>query len=162
MNNTRLQAKVEARNLANAAALEYGPRIIAALAPFLGQSVLLQTGGKTAKLQKALDALNLPDSCPVNGQLQVIIRAERYWFRAEFRTCVGHDKGCVYETQTVNLGDIDGKTLTKLAEPPTSAYCRTNYSAEEIAAARAAVKSVRDELHQAERRLCGFGEHDNN
>lgn len=162
MNKTRLQAKVQARNLANGTALVYAPIILEALKPFLGKAIVLQTGCKSAKLCKALEALNLPEGIHGDGSVQIFIKAERHWFRAEVRVCVHHDRGCVYESQTINLGDIDGATLKAIAEAPSADYCRTDYSAEEILAARAAVKSVREELQQAERRLAGFGEHDNN
>lgn len=159
MIKTRLQAKVEARNLSNAAALEWGPRIIAALVPFIGKDIKTQDGGKTVKVQKAIAALGLPASVPANGQLQIVVRADSFWFRAEFRTRIDADDSCVYETTTVNLGDINGKELIRVSERVPA--FRTDYDAREIYSARAAVQSLRREANIAERRLEGFGEHDN-
>lgn len=161
MNKTRLEARIAARNLANASALKYGPIIIAALTPLVGTAIKLQTGCKSAKLEKILDALNLPNGVHGDGSIQVHVRVESHWFRVEFRTCVHATTSCVYESQTVNLGDLDGKVLKAVCAPPSPTYCRTDYTAEEILASRAAVRSVRDELHAAESRLAGFGEHDN-
>lgn len=159
MIKTCLQAKVEARNLANAAALEYGPRIIAALAPFVGKPIQNRDGSKSAKLVKALAALNLPDS--MLTPLQVVVRLESHWFRAEFRTRVSTGCSSQYGSQTVTLGDLDGQVLKKLANPPTASYCRTDYTAEEILAARLAAEVAREALRDAERALCGFGEYEN-
>ena len=159
MIKTRLQAKVEARNLVNAAALEHGPCIIAALAPFIGQPVKNLSGEKTAKLVKALVALGLPDS--MLNTVQVIVRVDSSWFRAEFQSRVSTADHTAYGRQTVPLGDLFGRTLTKLAPPPTASYCRTDYTAEEILAARRKVEVAREALRDVECGLCGFGEHDN-
>lgn len=160
MNKTRLKARIEARNLANAAILEYAPKILAAIAPLVGELMRTKEGYRSAKLQKALDGI----LCQVAGfpRIQCIVRPDTYWFRAAF--CVSvlcADGGSVYDTQTVNLGEMDGRTLKSVGEAPTPACYRTDYTAEEILAAREEVSIAKAAVRDAERKLCFFGEFDN-
>ena len=158
MNTTRLSAKVQARNESNAAALRYAPPILEVLTQFVGKSILLRTGGRSAKLEKAIAALDLPNYSDTNRKLQVVVRVERYWFRADFNTTVLHDGGCEYSTTTVTLGTIEDYILTRVSPNPSPANTRTDFTVAEIAAARAEVDAAREVLRRAESKLCGFGD----
>lgn len=161
MNKTPLSAKIEARNIANAAVLEYTPRILAALQPLVGEMLRTKDGVRSAKLQKMVASLDLPNAQAGVPRVQVLVRADTFWFRAEFNVTVSWDRGCKSESVTVNLGEMDGRTLKSVADAPTAACFPTNFTVEEITAARAAVDSAKDILRAAERRLCFFGESDN-
>ena len=156
MNNTSLENKVQARNLVHAMALVWGPIIRDALKPFIGKNVTVKAGGKTAKLQKALDALKMPNDM----KQQIIVRADNWWFRAEFRAASTNPHvGTHCASCTVNLGDIKDNVLVNVHDNAIS--FRVDYTAEEIKTAREAVAQARNVLQDAERRLCHFGEHDN-
>jgi hypothetical protein len=158
MNTIRLSAKVQARNESNAAALRYAPAILEMLTQFIGKSILLRTGGRSAKLDKAITALDLPNYSNTNRKVQVVIRVERYWFRADFNTTVLHDEGCEYSTTTVTLGTVEDYTLTRVSPNPKPENTRTDFTVAEILAARAEVEAAQFALRTAEHKLCGFGE----
>lgn len=163
MNNIRLAAKIAARNAANQTALEVAPRIIEALAEFAGQPLKTKQGDKTAKLEKALTALDLPNQFGNDGnRLQVIVKVDTYWLRAEVWCSRSTGQGSASEHVTVTLGDMDGRTLKSVCAVPSPVAHRTDFTVAEIAQARKDVEVMRDALRAAEFKLAGFGEHDCN
>lgn len=157
---TALEARVAARNARNRFICECMPLILTVLGAYIGKKVRTQTG-LSAKLEKAL--------CDVFPNTRgLFFRTSHISITAHFRAEAQYDNGrgfgpcTTYSDETVYIGEYgnDG-VLEKVGTHNPVAY-RTNFSADEITLARNAMPAAREVLYAAERRLCGFGEHDNN
>lgn len=155
--NTNLEIKVAARNLVNTLVNENVATIRAALAHFVGQKVILATGGFSAKFAKAIAVLNLP--CTPAAHIW-ITSSGGYTVAAKFRVSVT-DGSTFYAEETVYLFDIEHGTLKVCAGYDARKPLRTDFDAAQIRVARDVVKQKRSELQAAENALCFFGEHDN-
>lgn len=164
IHNTRLEAKVAARNHVNKLAMDLDKKMMEVLKPFVGKKIALACGGLSAKFKAALPK-EPEDFC--KGGEAWFFRASRYCFSVQCRT-IETSKGreadytlACYAEKDFNLGDLDSKTgvLVKLNESPL--VCRTDYSVGEVRELRKQVFASRSAMHAAEYALAGFGEHDN-
>jgi len=148
----RLTAKIEATNAANAALNEFAPKVIEALKPFVGQKILVASGGFTAKVAKVLPAL------PNSHNLMLWISVSRYsicLYSKANRPNSGFS--VVYAERGGFVAEIDGANLTKVLEfQPVKA----DYKKDDILAAREQVKKAKALLSHTENGLAGFGEYD--
>lgn len=152
----QLTAKVAARNLANKTTLETVPKVLAALAPFVGQKVCLATGGLSAKLRAALEPFTL-NTVPVS-----IWVSAGHVLRLHVKTCVSGEHCCSYMENTAYLGDLDAGNLSKLFEFSPEKDYRADFTEADVLAMREELKTARNAFERSRDRLCntGFGEHD--
>lgn len=153
----KIETKVSARNWVNRIAREYTAECRLALSPFVGQKILLASGGNSAKFTKACAALKLPALCYIST-------GHGYAVTANYRTAVTDDAGTFYAEATLYLFDINqAGVMVSNANYLNHVDCdhyRTDFTAADILAARAAVADAKTALHTAERALCSFGEND--
>lgn len=155
---TKLETKIAARNEVNAIAHAYTTKCRLALAPLVGQQIILASGRNSAKFTKLANTVGMPINCYIsaNGGYAVI---------ANFRVAKTTDAGTLYDGATLYLFDIkDGVMVANdnyLNHIDSDLY-RTDFDWQEITAAREIVRMARIVLQNAETALCGFGEHDNN
>lgn len=155
---TPLETKVAARNKVNAIALAYTAKCRLALAPLVGQQIILASGQNSAKFRKIHDSLVLPDACQIST-------GRGYSVTANFKVCKTTEAGTFYAEATLYLYDIENGVMTAndaYLNHIDSDHYRTNFSAKEIVLAREDVTAARKFLQAAEGALYGFGEHDNN
>ena len=148
-----LDARVEARNLANSEAHKLSAVLAEAFGPLVGTAVTKNDGGILHKHMH-----RLPDFAYSRG-LSYYRHSSNYSLAWVVKVCVsiGGQEGCVYEEAVVYVGKMDGNVLTHLEEPFEG---RTDFTAEEILEKRVALEAARDALDDARSALCPFGEHD--
>jgi len=155
---TALDAKVIARNKANAYMLEILPQILKALQPFVGQKILNLGAVLSQKVRNALpEFIDDPDLlvfyCPTRYGLRVEVKASA---RCPDRS--GQYHSCVYQEASAHLGSIEDHTLKDLT---TEHHFRTDYSTEEIRLARERFEELDKAKRDAEAALESFGQYDN-
>ncbi len=156
-----LEAKVGERNNVNRQAMALLPGILDALRPLVGTKVLNQGAVISQKLRNALPKFdNTTD-------LSVSYSASRYSFTVTFRT-TGHFPSrwpdthiACYSECSLHLGDIGQNSFILENLRDVTPNLRTNYTVEEVVQARKELSAAIDAKHEAERKLCYFGEHDN-
>lgn len=155
---TKLETKIAARNEVNTIAIEYTAKCRLALAPLIGQQIILTSGYNSAKFRKFCDALALPVACYIST-------GHGYRVTANFKVCKSTDAGTFCDGATLYLYDIENGVMVAndnyLNHIDSDLY-RTDFDWQEITAAREIVRMARIVLQNAETALCGFGEHDNN
>lgn len=154
----KLENKITARNRVNAAAKLYAPKIREALFSFVGQKIILASGGFAHRFAKAVAALGLPS----DSRTHIYISSGAgYALTVNIRVTV-IDDGCAYGEVTVYLFDLKNGVLVQNDHYATHADAlRVDYTAAGIVAARERVKWARTVLQEAEMALSGFGEYDN-
>lgn len=154
----KLSAKVAARNNANRIAWELAPKLFEVLAPFVGQKVILATGGKSAKLKAALAAF-CQSTVPVSIWID---QGHGYSLVLRVKTCESGPRSCAYMEASIYLGELNCGVLTKLFEMPEARHYRTDYTPEEVRALREDWKAKRDAASAARSlwEVPEFGEHD--
>lgn len=156
---TRLENKITARNKVNALARLLTPSIRTALAPFVGQKIILASGGFASKFAKAVGALALPSSTSAHCYIS---SGHGYSVTANFRVSVSNEAGTSYGEVTVYLFDLSNGVLVQNDAYLTHTdHLHTDFTAASILRAREEVKAARSALQAAESALCHFGEHDN-
>ena len=158
--NTALEAKVAARNQVNALANQLSPSILEALKPFIGTKCFNLGAAMSQKLRKALP--ELPNTVEASAYYTT---GHGYSLAVVFKTSTMYPgrfgDHCVasYAEETVYLVDIELKSMARKLydfEPR-----RTDYTANEVLAARAELKTAKDAVSRAQSKLYHFGEHDN-
>lgn len=153
---TKLETRIAARNEVNAIAIEYTAKCRLALAPLIGQQIILASGQNSAKFRKICDAFALPVACYIST-------GRGYSVTANFKVCKTTDAGTFYAEATLYLHDIkNGVMMANDNYLTHTNHLRTDFDWQEITAAREIVRMARIVLQNAENALCGFGEHDNN
>lgn len=157
--NTKLENKVQARNLCNIATNRLTPLIFAACAPFVGQKVKTTQGNRTVKFNDALQATGLLDFKSEDNTRLHVWMSHQYDLTVSVRFTLIAEDGRSYDAEAViYVGKLDGGTLVKLYVQ--SQGLRTDFNADEILATRTLVKATRAALQEAESNLYTFGEHD--
>lgn len=157
--NTALEAKIGARNNVNRLANELSPAIFEALKPFVGTKCFNQGTAISQKLRNALPTL--PNTVEASAyystghgySLVVVFKTSTMYPDRTGEHCVAS-----YAEETVYLADIDGLTIKSLYD---FTQRRTNYTADEVKAARAELKAAQSAVSTAQSKLYNFGEHDN-
>lgn len=153
----KLETKVAARNEVNAIARTFTAKCRLALAPLVGQKILLSSGLNSAKFSKAAVSVGLPDFCYFST-------GHGYSVTANFRVAKTSDAGTFYAEATLYLYDINqsGVMVANNAylNHIDSEHYRTDFSAAKIVEARKTVEAARAVFQSAERALCSFGEND--
>lgn len=156
---TKLETKVAARNEVNTIARALTAKWRLALAPLVGQKILLGYGGNSAKFNKVCGAIEKPINCYIST-------GHGYSVTANFRVAKTTDAGTFYAEATLYLFDIDRAGVMVQNDAylnhVDSEHYRTDFNASEIFHARTTVAAARAVFQDAERALCSFGEHDNN
>ena len=162
---TPLAAKVAARNIVNKTARDMLPAMLAALAPFVGQKVVLATGQLSAKVKAALPQ---SDHVPGSGY-----GTPQWWYdsgagytlRATVKVCCGSEaKGYTsghYAEQDISLGELDkhSGTLVKLCD---GHVFPSDFTEAGVIVARTALRIAQKALDDARGlEIHHFGEHDN-
>lgn len=148
-----LEARVRGVNRAHQYAMELYPRLAVVFQPFVGQKVETNSGPLMAKVQKLVDALNLP----CTGPLHVYRDQSDYCMRYVVKTCECENGHGYYYNASVTVGELDRGVLTALCPAP---QYRTDYSADEVAAARQRYKNAKRAADEAHSALYPFGESD--
>lgn len=149
-----LAAKVKAVNKANAEAAKLLPKLVEIFRPLVGQQVLKAAGGLLLKVEKVL-----PEFPDTHG-LMVYRHSSNYNLAWTVKTCenIEGTHGCLYHEVTIYVGNLNGCVLTDLNT--TQMELRTDYTVEEIEAARKKYEEVRRIADEARSALYPFGEHD--
>lgn len=149
--HNRLEAKVKAVNTANAEAIRLQSILKAAIAPFVGQKVIVGEGNLSAKLDKVLQPL-LPGS--FKGP-QVWRYRSNYTLTYVVKTCESiKDGSCLYHETYFDIGELDGAILKSVLERKLE--CRTDYTVKEIQDKRAAADAAEKKSSEAKSALKEF------
>jgi len=148
-----LQARVIARNRANAIANDLQPKLIDVFRPLLGEKILKQDGGLMTKVAKLLPEF------PKEQGVRVWHHSSTYSLAWCTDVCqhVEGAESCIYEERHFYIGTIDGAYLTELSE---LVEFRTDYTVEEITELRKTFKQKEKEYEAAKGKLYPFGEGD--
>ena len=154
----RLAARVRAVNRAN----EFGRGLFVALTnifePLVGQKILKADGTLLEKFKKLLPPL------PCTDGLHVYRHSSNYSLAWTVKTCeqIKDTHNCVYHEVVVYVGDLRGQLLEKLVthQFDEKTY-RTDYTADEVKAKRAAYDEAKRLADEARSALYPFGEYDN-
>lgn len=164
-----LAAKVAARNLVNATINEWAPKLRAIAAQFEGKNIELSSATLLRhNVKKAFQALALPNGAREGGAaVHAYVTSSGYLLKVSFYVDVPYSYSWHGELRhsshraeaDLYLGDVHNGVLNK-AYPDNGPF-PTGFTVEAVEAARAAAKTARAALQQAENALCGFGEFDN-
>jgi hypothetical protein len=162
--NNKLEIKITARNLVNAAVNLYADRCRAAIVQFSGLKVKCATGDWTAKFRKVIEALDLPSNSQTCGYTTTawISGNGGYYITLNVKVYVFTGHSCAQAEESVSLANLQDGVIVRINSSPEDEPLRTNYSAAEIRAARIEVAQARNAMQAAERKLCHFGEYDHN
>jgi hypothetical protein len=144
---TALEAKVAALNHANALIMVLQSDVLKTLVPFVGQKVFNQGNTLSAKVRSALP--NLGSNSEVQGWYQT----SNYSLTLHVKVCAryagrdGQYHSCVYQEAYAHLGEIDGHTLKSIG---TLGEFRTNYTVEEVKAAREELTAAQRAVSEAQ------------
>lgn len=154
-----LEAKVIAKNVANATLLEILPKVIEALKPFEGKKVFNQGNTLSQKTRAALP--ELPNTHEVQGWYRTSDYSLYVYIKVSclYPNRSGEYHTCTYQEASAFVGEIDKFDLKSVYAGPWT--LRTDYTAAAIQAARERVKVADKELREAQSALESFGEHDN-
>ena len=153
---TSLEARVRAFNRAGRLANELFPRLVAHFQPFLGKKVALKEGGLSKQAKEGMP--DLPE-VPEFRSLMVVADGSHLYFRVKVLEADQRGR-TFYGDVHVDLGRLDRKT-GKLLDLLPGVPSREDYSAEEVAATRQAVRAAEQALSTLKRDLYPFGEFDN-
>ena len=153
----KLAAKVKAVNRAHAYVPELYGNLVEVFRPYVGQKIIKADGSLLAKINSQLPVLPL-----MGHALSVYRHRSDYSLAWTIKTCESTgDYGCLYYEATVYVGDLIGGVLSQLADAPLPVNYRTDYTVEEIAANREAVKVAEQAYNDAKGKLYIFGEYEN-
>jgi len=153
-----LVAKVKAVNMANAYANELLAKLTEFFRPYVGKDILKNDGSLLAKIKGAM-----PDF-PSDNDMSVYFHTSPYSLAWTVITCVSSPRQedysiAVYHETTVYIGDIQGKTLTKLCESyQDKPDFRSDYTVEEVLRDREEAKVAKEAYDKAKGKLYLFGE----
>lgn len=154
--NSKLAARVAAKNRANQLAFDAQKTLLPIFAQFVGQKIVNGDGSFVVKLRNLVkESIATYDG----GNSQIYLYGSRYSICYVAKTWEQFN-GCSYYAETsFYLGELqNGNTLEKLCNP---LVCHAVLTEEAILQARVEVKKARKILQDAESALCGFGEYDN-
>ena len=150
---TALKAKVKAVNRAHA----YGHELYAALTTIfkyrVAEKIFKADGTLTAKCLKLLPTL------PCGVDLHVYKLVSDYSLGWTVKTCeqIEGESACLYYDITVYIGEVQNGVLMRLSAPFVG---RSDYTPEEIAGKREAVRQAEETLGKAKSALWPFTERD--
>lgn len=102
---TKIEAQIEAVNVARAECNRLAPLLIAAIRPLLGKKVQKVTGGLTKKFRSILPESLLPHSYRILSD---------YLFYYVVKSCIGYGEyNCIYHEETIYFGDSTNGILVK-------------------------------------------------
>lgn len=163
---TDLEAQVAARNLANAEANRLAPIVREACRPFIGKKIRKADGSRTKAFSEAINAA-LPE-WKADGYATPAIwvstaRGLRVYL--EVKTCVSTNSTgpgiAHYAEASLAIGTIENGILVSIVgTTETGEPLRTNYTAEGVKAARAAVDEAEQALRDAQSALAPFNRYD--
>jgi hypothetical protein len=147
-----LAAKVKATNKANAYAMEIYDKLAAVFAPLVGQKIEKADGSLLAKVQKLLPEF-------ISGVPMHVYRYNsNYSLMYVVKTCESiPPHTCTYYEASCYVGEMRDGVLTKLCNRP---QLRTDYTVDEIKAARKAYAEAQKLADDAKGKLHPFGEYD--
>jgi hypothetical protein len=153
--NAKLNAKIEARNLAIATMNELGSELARVLSGFKGSKAMLATGEFSTKLKKAINDRLL------RFRLKTGVHTI-YWGNKEFLrltvSCVSVLNGCAYYQEINNyFGQITNQILVDVYEYKPMVG---GFDAKAIEETRKELIEARKKVSQLECDLVGFGEFD--
>lgn len=150
---SRLAAKVKAVNAANAYAVTLYDALTDIFRPLVGQVILKNGGDLLAKVAKLLPEF------PHGNSLMVYKLSSAYSLAWVVKTSenVDGDCTCLYHETTVYVGNVSGHTLTELCKPLS---LRSDYTVDEIRAARQRHNEAKRIADEARSALYPFGETD--
>lgn len=155
---TSLEARVRAFNRAGRLANELFPRLVAHFQPFLGKKVALKESGLSKQAKEGMP--DLPEVPEFQFRsLMVVADGSSLHFRV--KVLEADQRGRTFYGEVhVDLGRLDRKT-GKLLDLLPGVPAREDYSAEEVAATRQAVRAAEQALSALKSGLYPFGEFDN-
>lgn len=156
LHGTSLEARVRAFNRAGKLANELFPRLLEHFQPFLGKKVALKEGGLSKQAKEGM-----PDLPEEAGYRSLMVVADGSSLHFRVKVLEADQRGrTFYGDVHVDLGRLDRRT-GKLLELLPGVPAREDYSAEEVAATRQAVRAAEDALSALKGGLYPFGEYDN-
>lgn len=148
-----LAARVAAVNLANTVALDYAPKLRAALTPFFGRKVIKTDG---SLLQAVAEIV--PSGNTYGNNVQIFRDSwsnySLYWIVKTWEQC----NGCAYYHGTsVYVGNLEGQILREWNGADSLAGLRTDWTTEEIEQKRVAAEKAKEIARNAESACFPFG-----
>lgn len=146
-----------ARNEAHRVMADMWPKIIQALQPFLGQKIFNQGDCLSKKAKSALPELTY--SHDQQSWYQTSRYSLYFYVKISFsvRAAHGDYDHSISQECGVCVGEIDGHTLKSIAVPY---HLRTDYTTEEVRAARKRLEDAKKLVSDANSELHYFGEYD--
>lgn len=152
--NMKLAAKITARNNVNFLANQTMPKILAALAPFVGQKVRLKEGGMTSKVIAVLRPFYSDARCA-----RVWFNVRPYGLEVHFQVVVGGENSSTMQEHGCDLGRVENGILSKIYDHQP---LRTDWTSLEVEKSRTDAQAAREAMHAAEFAFRHFGTHDHN
>lgn len=104
---TKIEAQIEAVNVARAEYNRLAPLLIAAIRPFVGKKVKKVTGELTEKFKSILPESNLPHSYHSGSNYSLCFVV---------KSCIGYGEHfCLYHEESIYFGDLTDGILVKEA-----------------------------------------------
>lgn len=153
--SNRLAAKVQAVNKANQYATTLYPTLVDIFRPLVGTKIIKADGSLLKKVQALVPDFHY------STDLHVYRLSSSYSLAWVVKTCepITEEGTCTYYEATVYVGSLDGDTLKSIYEHPFRE--KTDFTVEEIQAARTEYDKARKIAEDLKSALFPFGEHDN-
>lgn len=154
--NTTLEARVKAKNRANAKANELYKVLEPIFRPLVGQKVFRADGGVLKKVENLIDRFT--------GYIESQ-RIRIYRYTSEYSVVynvnvwenVVDRNHCIYEESSVYVGSVHNGVLVSISEPPA---LREDYKAEDVERAREEYQKAQKVADNLKMALFPFGEYD--
>ncbi len=160
MSSAKLEARVKAVNKANAYALELYNTLVPIFEPLVGTQILKVDGTLMQKVKNKLPELPNTAWLSVHRMsssysLTYVVKVTEY-----VKSEIAHHSDHHISSETyVQIGELKDGTLEKMAAACNSRG-RTDYTAEEVEAKRAAYVEAKKALDAAQSALCPFDQYD--
>lgn len=170
--NSQLGSKVFARNRCNTLVKDYVTKAVALFTPLMGKKIVKKTtNGFNDKVKNEIAAVF--GELPCNGALHVRIYADSFWGGYNLKVTVtlteqyddpnkaGRNQGYEDASSTIYFGECDTEgVLTKFSDNMHLDSYRTDYTVDEVKAARKELADAQKLVDAAKSKLNYFGEHE--
>ena len=151
--SSSLENRVEGVNMANKYANEIRPMLVKVFEPYIGCKILKADGSLLASVLKWVPKMRNDNS------LHVYRSSSAYSLAFVVKSCVSRDGRAYYHETYVHIGAIDGCVLRDVRDDGDELF-KTDYSADEVAAARREYEAAEKAASEAESKLHPFGKYD--
>lgn len=150
---SKLEARVIGENYVNEQANKLFYILNEYFTPLVGCKVVKADGSLLKKIQDDMPEIDFP-------KCTVYKNSSNYVLSWSVKVCVNYEGRAYYSEATVYIGDLVGTKLSMLYPSEQQASRKTDYTVEEIEAAREEYKQLEKQLNDARSKLFPFGEYD--